>query len=306
MTTNPHQLSLALSHGHPSRDVVDLLHRYRPRKATRPEVMAVCADVMLQLTFPSIELAAKVLTLLAAFGQWAWIVGIELDPESLFDPHTIRRWVQEDGREWRQYRRWTAARRMVGVGNTLNATNHDIKLESSATEADPYAAADIPWIFSWAAMQGTPRHRIAANAIVAFCGGAGLTNREVSELQVGDVQSEGGTVTIRLPGERVVPVDPRWAGLAHLVLEAVDHGEGFLLSPNWLKNRSQMIRPRYGEGTRWPRPHRLRNTWIVGMLHRLPLPTVMHLSGVATVQGLLRHEKFLGPDHAAEFANIYD
>ena len=303
MNTNPDQIRL--NGGQPTAELLAHLDRYRPRKKIRPEVLEFCVGQIVQLAFASLESAQKSLTVLTGFAQWCWLVGIELIPEAVFDPSNIRRWVLTEGAEWRGERRWRVAHRMLNIGNLINGTSLAVDIPDRDSEADPYFSADIPWIFSWAGKQGTPRLRIAANAVVAFCGGAGLTNREVAELHVGDVEANGDTVTIRLTGDRVVPVDPRWAGPAQFVLESVDHDEGFLLSPNWLTNRSQLIRPRYGEGTRWPRPHRLRNTWIVGMLHRLPLPTVMHLSGVATIQGLLRHEKFLRPDYAAEFTGIY-
>jgi integrase len=279
--------------------VVGIIARYRPRmEAAYEQVVGdFVRDVVLDSAPSSPHITRDRLAMVAQFTLWCWqSAGLELDRRLLFRPSVVGRFIQAEGRNWKAPRRRRTARTLTTVGNRINATKYRPPAVPHAEALSaPYAASERPWMFSWAATIPSAGRRLVGHSLLAFCGGAGLTTRELLALTREDLHVDADRVSVLIRGEhsRTVPVEREWLGPARYVLE---HGPqtGLLLYPDWTHNRRGMLA---SIGSRSagdaPRAHRLRNTWIVTQLNRYPVPVVMHLAGIDSIHALARHLPYL-------------
>jgi integrase len=279
--------------------VAGIIARYRPRMEPAYEQIVgdFTRNVVLDSAPTSPDIARDRLATVAQFARWCWqSAALELDRRLLFQPSVIGRFIQAEGRNWKAPRRRRAARTLTTVGNHINATKYRPPAVPHAEAlAAPYAASERPWMFSWAATIPREGRRLVGHALLGFCGGAGLTTRELLALTREDLQVDGDRVSVNIRGEhpRTVSVEPEWLGPARYVLERGPQ-TGLLLYPNWIHNRRGMLAAiGWRSAGDAPRAHRLRNTWIVTQLNRYPVPVVMHLAGIDSIHALARHLPYL-------------
>ncbi|RKR76294.1 hypothetical protein C8E83_3462 [Frondihabitans australicus] len=161
---------------------------------------------------------------------------------------------------------------------------------------------------SWASSRAL-RNRVDAMAAVALAGGAGLRTPEIVFVRPSDVCVDGDTVLIDVQGAnaRQVAMRAEWT-------------PGFLTALEQRSTSEYIVRP--GTATsRWRVQHgahvfklksapdqmKLRDTWIVDMLDRLPFRIVTHLSGYASIKALVaRYEPFSRLDDLDLVSEFHD
>ena len=272
---------------------------YRPRVLDPYSgiVTPFARDAVSDAAPPSIGIARRWLLDVARLTLWAWqTAGLELDRPTIFEPDVIARYLSDEGGDWKGQRLRTTAVNLARIGNAINGTTHlPVNVPSSQSLAAPYTENDFPWIFSWAATQRTHERRILAHTILGFCAGAGLTTAEVLALTREDITEDNERILVSTATEpsRTIIVDPLWLSSARTALELAP-SSGLLLYPSWGTSRRGMFSTAVARNSRrTPRVHRLRNTWLVGVLQSHPLPLVLHLAGLSSAASLKRLDAFV-------------
>jgi len=158
-----------------------------------------------------------------------------------------------------------------------------------------YSTRELANIRSWASSR-PPSNRVDAMAAIALAGGAGLRSVEISRVRTSDITVETGAVFVDVTGKaarRVVMRDEWTLGFLRAFEERAD--EPYMVKPHIKtpKSRRQLTAAVFTRGTRLVDQVKLRDTWVVDMLDRLPLRVVCHVAGYASLTALFaRYEAF--------------
>jgi hypothetical protein len=168
-----------------------------------------------------------------------WSVGtgsLALDRAEIFHPDTIFEYMQTVSPEMAHDVYSRTRRLLLQMSETLaHAEVTDAPPPGyGLTNTSPFAAADFQGLADWAESLSSPGRRRDAEAMLAFCGGAGLTGAELFNARAQDLVFRDDGVFIFVPGDspRSVPVNAQWEHrvrarfmhtppLAHLVRPSV-------------------------------------------------------------------------------------
>lgn len=192
---------------------------------------------------------------------------------------------------------------LLRVGESLGviATTAPLPPLPAATPSTPYSALEVELIVQWVTMQ---RDHVArsADALVALGLGAGLATRDLAAVRAVDIDTDGRSVHT---GSRLVPVLPEWRERLRALASIAKDAEAAIFRPgtSWSKNVVTVFVARsVGVGLR-PSTQRMRATWLVQhMAMGTPMQDLLSAAGLASMDALVRYERFLPPpapvDHA--------
>ena len=160
--------------------------------------------------------ANDLLTVTAQLAVWAHRIGQPLDPEILFHPDTIDRFVTEGCAHLSDGSRLNYRTQLWKVGAAVLGPElyppRPLPMRRSEVMA-PYSDAEMTELVSWSRALPTETMRRNAKALLAIGLGAGLSAREVKRLVGTEVREEEGLVLVEVIGDkaRTVPVRGQWA-----------------------------------------------------------------------------------------------
>ena len=240
--------------------------------------------------------AATLLNVVAQFAIWADTRGQSIDPESLFDPELIDRFIVEGCRHLRKGSRLNYRTQLWKVGQAVRGEtlfpDRPLSLGGKPDAKPPYTEQEIAALITWCAALPTLNLRRNCTAMLALGLGAGLTSVEMSKAVGTDVVQEEDGLLISVIGDsaRCVTVVERWESRVRALGEEV--GARPLLMPDrssvrdWQMTNLVELAARSGRGG-VPKlsPLRLRITWIVGRLAvGVPVLDVADSAGIAKDQ----------------------
>src|SRR5579871_238611 len=252
--------------------------------------------------------ARRVVLAIGRLSVWTVAEGLELDPEIVFDPDTVERFIAVGipcvpQRSRATYR---AVLRRVGPLLTKRAP-WDAKPPSVARRqvAVPFTSDELAGLKADARTQPTPGRERAARALLALGAGAGLDGRWSTRVAREHIEVRDGGVLVEVgePAARVVPVLAEWED--EVLDLAATAGAEFLVggrsrSRNRASNLAASIVVSHGHPTL--SAARLRSTWLVAHLAmgtRLPeLARAAGLQGVTVLSDLLAYVPALGDAEA--------
>jgi hypothetical protein len=229
----------------------------------------------------------------AKLGRWAVdVAALPLDRDILLDPATIDEFAHGALVAYTSAGRATMRSKLRAIARALadgDVADEQVGIRRSAP-VQPYSAADLAALESWANGQHSEDRRTSAGALLALGAGAGLTGREVVAATHDDVIRDGPGYLIRVqgPAARTVPVSAEWE---HLLSERLAGRGGWLFrdgqqggNPNLITDFVSRSHQRLNVQAR-----RLRATWLV---HHLtvgtPLPILLHAAGLQSAEALDR------------------
>ncbi|WP_223694853.1 hypothetical protein [Leifsonia poae] len=156
----------------------------------------------------------------------------------------------------------------------------------------PYTAAEVAQLHSWAISQGTERRRLDAMMLLVLGLGAGLTSKELQSIRTRDiiVGPTGSLVSVWEARPRVVPISPVWAERLSTVYDFL-HRDAWAFRPGRTSARDGqitdfLIRARTHHDIR---PVRMRTTWLVEHLSNgTPPADLLRISGLQQLAALDR------------------
>ncbi|HTT86467.1 MAG TPA: hypothetical protein VMF60_03770, partial [Acidimicrobiales bacterium] len=162
---------------------------------------------------PAPLIADHAMTVVCQLALWADRIGMALDPQGVFAPETIDRFLLEGVPHLTEGSRLNYRTHLWKVGAAV--LGHDLfppkplPLQRSAV-SPPYDRHEITNLVSWARGLPTTHMRRNARALLAIGLGAGLASNEIQRLVGTDVSWHDGDVVVDVPGTtpRRVPVLP--------------------------------------------------------------------------------------------------
>jgi hypothetical protein len=269
----------------PGASVTRTIARFSPRDVA-PEVWRRVEPLVKEAVTKAApgdpQKANHTLSIVTQLAVWADRIGRSLEPESLFDPEFIDRFIDEgcahlsDGSQL-NYRTalWRVGEAVLGVALF---PPKPLPLQRSKVD-DPYSPGAVTEFVSWS--RGLPTSHMRRNswALLALGLGAGLSSQEITSLVGTDVRTEDGIVLIDVEGKRArtVPVNRHWA--KEVATLAAESGP----RPFYMPERARITRRDIlgfierctGEGEPKFNVQRLRITWIVGQLAAGTHPTAL-------------------------------
>ena len=269
---------------------------YRPAKvdaATWEVVRPFVLECVRRLPSKGWHVAIRTLRVLTQLSAWALEQGMALDPEVVFDPDTIERFVVEGLAKNSSRATYRADLRRVAPLLTTNAPwEPRTALLARRQVAPPYTRAELRLLCTDATGQRTPERRRAAHGLIALGAGAGLDGRWATQIRARNVVADGARTLLRVgpPSARTLPVLAHWE---HEVTElAATAGQEFLVGGYSVsRNRASSLLSRLEVPQGHPPLSRLRSTWLCWHLSagtRLPeLVAAAGLQGTAMLTDLL-------------------
>jgi integrase len=240
------------------------------------------------------------------FVYWAvFVVGCPLDATVVFDRELIEEYIRsaaprrDDGSPLtdgtlRNYRAWIF--RVAEAVNPEKNPRRALPLNARSMD-EPYNAEELVALGRWAAGQGTPYMRQAANTLIALGAGAGLSSGEIALLRAESITvSENGLVTIEVvDGDRVrhVVVVAKYEKRLAKAVRKIPAG-AFLFLPKRTRADNDIVsafvaRSSTPPGSPTIRVRRLRNTWLVRQLtNRVDVFTLMEAAGLQSLESISR------------------
>lgn len=265
----------------------------------RDTVLAVTERVLPQLTYP----AAALVNAVAHHVDWAVnVAGYECDAATIFRRDVIGAGVAA---MYTAHSSSMGRRRsiLLRVGETLGVIAVPTPLPSLAAASPtlPYREAEIDELHRWADTQ-RDREGDSARALLALGLGCGLPTRDICAVRHTDVASDGSSVHVHGATPRLIPVADDWGDeLAELRTRATDP-ELALFRPGatWSRNIVTVFVARSHGSARGPSTQRMRSTWLVRRLaDGTPMQDLLSAAGLASMDALVRYEKFLPPTSLA-------
>ncbi|WP_146236288.1 hypothetical protein [Curtobacterium sp. MCBD17_023] len=229
----------------------------------------------------------------AKLAKWAVdVAALPLDRSILLDPSTIDEFAHGALVTYTSAGRATMRSKLRAVARALSdsdGADEQVGIRRSAP-VEPYSAADLAALESWANGQHSEDRRTSAGTLLALGAGAGLTGREIIAARHGDISRDEQAYLIHVRGTaaRSVPVTAEWE---HLLERRVSSSSGWLFrdgqeggNPNLITDFVSRSHQRLNVQAR-----RLRATWLV---HHLtlgtPLPILLQAAGLQSAEALDR------------------
>lgn len=155
------------------------------------------------------------------------------------------------------------------------------------------------------------RVRYDTMALIGLVGGAGLRTSEAANVRPRDISTERGYLIVDVVDgtrPRAVPVDAQWAPLLNPALEERDFNEVLLLpSIRAASARAAKVRALCNVDADSPAVAKLRDTWVINQLSRVPLGVLTHVAGFTSLTSLsTRYAAFTTPANDDAATQFYD
>jgi hypothetical protein len=281
----------------------EVIGRWAPRSVP-PEVAAFARGVV-RLAAPSTPSRAKALLFAAGkLGAFGTSIGLALDPEVLFAPSLIERFVASrfagtapTARTLRSNLRYLARH---GCSNVVPGP---VPLARQRAKA-PYSAAELAAYLALAEAQPTGLRRHRAGALLCLGAGAGLIGAELRFVRGTDVVCRSGGVLVHVSGHRARAV-PVLAPYHERLLAAAAFFEARYLVSGTNPAAHNVTTPLIASlsgGLDLPRLEtpRLRSSYLVAMAETIGLAAFMEAAGVTCSQRLGDLVAHLEPPNEAE------
>jgi hypothetical protein len=225
---------------HGFADTGELISSYAPHMATPRwvDIDDFTRDCIAEMAVPQNRVEADTyLPVVSHLVNWATgAASLVLDVQEIFHPDTISDFMPTVRRSMGDFMYNRAVRALTQMSETLIHTNLPQMPPPGygMSHGPTFDEADFPGLADWADSLSRPGRRRDADAMIAFCGGAGLTDIELFHARAQDIVFRDDGVFIFVPGEnpRSVPVYAFWedrvrarftgtAARAHLILPGV-------------------------------------------------------------------------------------
>ncbi|WP_022904515.1 hypothetical protein [Curtobacterium sp. B8] len=264
----------------------EALMRYSPVHVTPADWMAVrqfVIDAVLSYGPTDARIAIELVGTVTRYVLWATNEQhAPLDNDDLFYPSMMNRFI----RSWSgaESTRASLRSRLYRVANAVaGVERHRGGVGGRPTvELAPYSRRELAELESWARTVRNAQKRRAAHIALAFAGGAGLTTGELLNLRGADVLQTADGTTVRIasgPSRRTVPVRADWTHYLDEYLHTFPDDELLLYPTNTGKGRATAFKTVYMGGHPAPNLQRLRDSWLMDVISRFPLPVVLAVAG---------------------------
>jgi len=240
---------------------------------------------------PTSARAQVYLNAVTQLAVWADTVGQSIEPDNLFHPETIERFIRErvghlSSGTQTNYRSQLRAVGKAVIGSTLYPPT---TIVPRSEQRLPYTASEVSGLVSWSAGRASESMRRNTLVLLAMGLGAGLTSQEMTRLTGDDVFADEDGVVIRVIAQkqREIPVLRRWED--HIAAFAREAGPRPVLLPTRTKilkhSISNFLERCSPNGAPGFSVLRLRTTWIVNQMEAgTPLPMLSAIAGVSPTQ----------------------
>ncbi|MGH2748717.1 MAG: hypothetical protein ACRDKB_12470 [Actinomycetota bacterium] len=268
--------------------VATTIANYRP--AVVSEEVARFARAMVQKASPNnTERAKALLWAVARLGAFGVSVGLELEPEVLFHPSVVERFIAVEGQKMSSPVRRTLRTNLrhvaVRVAPALQPRSVPLSRERAKS---PYSQSEIAAYLALADAQPTTARALRLSGLVCLGAGAGLMGKDLRHVRGDDVYSRSGGVMVEVQGARprVVPILSRYHD--RLVAVASFAGHGYVIggqNPDRRNVTSGLVASLAGGVDLAPLDTgRLRATWLATLADHLGLATFMAAAGITCSQ----------------------
>ena len=260
--------------------------RYRPLHVAPANWMAVrqlVIDAVLAYGPTDARIAIELVGTVTQYVLWATNEQhAPLDNDDLFYPSMMNRFIRshtgvESTRTMMRSRLYRVANAVAGVQRHRGGVGG-----RPTVQLAPYSRRELAELESWARTVRNAQKRRAAHIALAFAGGAGLTTGELLNLRGGDVLRSAGGISVSVasgPSRRTVPVRADWTHYLDHYLHTFPADELLLYPTNTGKGRPTAFRIVYAGGHPAPNLQRLRDSWLMDIISRFPLPVVLSVAG---------------------------
>ncbi|MGW9111751.1 hypothetical protein [Microbacterium sp. NPDC055683] len=260
---------------------------------TRAFVEMVVAESRDQLRYSE----AAIWHAVAHHVDWAvFVAGLDEDRAQLFSRAVIAAGVQAMETESTASR---ARRRsiLLRVSEALGESVVPVPLPPLAASdpSAPYASRETDALRMWASLQATADKRDSARVLLALGLGAGLPPRDIAHITASSVSADGRFVQVDGERHRIVPVFDDWAhDLRSMSREQPPEQRLFRPTAEPTKNFiTTFVHRSQGRGLK-PATQRMRASWLVRHLSEgVPMQDLLYWSGVASMDALVRYERYL-------------
>jgi integrase len=283
---------------HTTEEVDSMIDSYRPRiprvywSTIRPVVVEAT-----RISAPvNPEQAQHVMRIVSLFVLWTWQTStLPLDVPKIFLPKVIHRFYAVEHSKTRNARAAHASvSKLLEIAEIVHSEAPlRLAIAPRARDAHPYSASDFPWLRSWAASLDTAEYRRAADLTLGLCIGAGLSRAELVEVRTSDIVTgaKGLSVAVRTRKPRLIPIAPAWRRATERGLVGSEP-DSFVILPTWSARLAAVSAYTTMLNEKTPEIHRMRTTWIVDLINRVPVGTLVYLAGFSSPRGLDRYMKF--------------
>jgi integrase len=233
------------------------------------------------------------------FVVWSWQArGRELTVIAMFTARAVEQFVHQRLATYAQGSRATLRSTLWRILELLApaeaASPRRAIPRSQPTE--PYTAAEVAVLYSWADGQRTVHRQLDALALLGLAFGAGLATRELLRVKAEHCLLDPGGIRVRVDGSRAreVPVAEEWVSTLRRVIEARDGR--LLFRPDRLSAaEGQVTDFILRSRTRLEvRPARMRTTWLLSCLIAGVDPaTLRRISGLSSLAAVDRIADFV-------------
>ncbi|WP_062318107.1 hypothetical protein [Demequina maris] len=294
--------------------MAEFIRQYTPQ--VPPEEWAAYGQftkaIMTDLHVGTVRKAKNDNTALVRFVRWCWRdCGLPLEREVLFTTEMIDNFIavgcdnvmDSTRAAWRSRLRRCAA--LMGMPDFSAMPPEAITAEHNASA--PYTPAETDVLRVWARHQRSSYRKVNANLVLALGLGAGLSTSEMLAVTGRDVTVDDDGVVVDVNGKgsraRSVPLLQQWEDPVATMVRAAMRPDDYLLFPRRRvaanPNLISMFVTTVGAPSVPVKPNRMRATWIVGHLSRVPGDILTTAAGLESLDGLGRFAKWVPePDRA--------
>jgi integrase len=227
---------------------------------------------------------------------FAWAsAGVPLEDDIVFNPKFINRFVQHHLEQYSRAGKNTMRARLRRTSEALlgDEAAGAFRALGKAEASRPYHLSEVASLLSWSSSQRNEDRATSAGTLLALGLGAGLTGREIIDLELGDITADRRGVEVHVSGDdaRDVPVLARWEPF---LVRRLTSG----VVSRWAFRGGQRggnVNLVTDFVSRNPRPsvelqaRRMRATWIVEHLTRgTPLDLLLEVAGLQSAEALDR------------------
>lgn len=254
--------------------------------------------------------ARNYLAAVAKFAHWMWqSTGADLDPEQVFRPNSVGRFMHEVMRRHSKHYQYQTAQRLAILVAHFSGTAPARQTLADAQASHPYTDRQLVTFRSSAARRTTAERRRNAHTLLGLGAGAGLRAEEIAAARVGDIIIDDDNVQVTVTGRypRTVPVRADWTRSLRTGIDGRP-GEEFAFTGYRLPGYAARVIHQFGiddPGEDTPSATRLRATWIVGLLNaRVPLDLVLKLAGLAEAVSLASYVRAMDTHDVDDFHSL--
>lgn len=267
-------------------------------------------DTVTDLAPQTAGVARNYLAATAKFAHWLWqSVGADLDPQSVFRPALINRFMQEVmSAHSSTYQYQTTQRLNVLAAHFTRTVPARLNLKDPHA-VSTYTERELASFCSSAARRNNPARRSNAHVLLALGAGAGLRAEEIAAARVGDIVADPQGISVAVHGKqpRLVPVHRRWVNTLTLSLAGRPAKE-FAFSGYRPHGYPARVIHQLGiddPDEQTPSATRLRATWIVLQLNAgLPLDLLLNIAGLNNPTSLAPYVRVMNRHDLVDYRDV--